>query len=318
MTFNPENWPPPESSEQLPEPSKASDSFDAGVEKEGPKSLEEQFAHPERIRIGEEEVDVYDISPEKLKTEIPTVLAPGFSATPMAHEQNIIELAKAGRRVISVNSTHGLTKHGIEKDLVRDHAEVELAKLSAIMQTLDKLGIEQVDVVAHSEGGIYMALAALLYPGRIRNMVFVDPGGIIGKDDIFRLGKGMARELKSQAASEARRTDEDRMKPGSPLGLLSLLALNLKRTWGSIKAMTDTDIIDMLKDLKEQGIGISIIHGVDDNVFPMARVQKEMSANAITGFYSVRGGHNEIFTRPKQYTGAVDAALDALEARSKK
>jgi len=286
---------------------------------ERPKNLEEQFAHPERIRIGEEKVNVYDISSEKRKTEVPTVLAPGFSGTPMAHEQNILGLAKAGRRVISVDSPHGLAEHGVEKDLAGDHAEVELAKLSAIIQALDERGIKQVNVVAHSEGAIYMALAASLYPGRFRNMVFVNPGGMIGKDNVFRLGKGMAHQLAVQAASEARRTDTDRQaeKLRSPLIPLRVIASNLKRAWGSVKVVADSDIVDMLKDLKAQGVGISIIHGADDKVFPMERVQKEVGADAVTGFYSVRGGHNEIFIRPEQYTKVADLALDALEARKK-
>ncbi|MEK7547189.1 MAG: alpha/beta hydrolase [Patescibacteria group bacterium] len=320
MKFNPENPTTPEFPEQPLKHLEAPGNLDARVKKEGPKNLEEQFAHPERIRIGEEEVDVYDISPEERKTEIPTVLAPGFSATPMAHEQNILGLAEAGRRVISVDSPHGLAEHGIKENLASKHAEVELAKLSAIIKALDERGVEQADVVAHSEGGIYMALAASLYPGRFRNMVFVEPGGMIGKDNVFRLGKSMAHELAGQTVNEARRTDSDRYaeKLRSPLIPLRVIASNLKRAWGSVKAIADSDIIDILKDLKVQGVGISIIHGVDDKVFPMERVQKEVSADAITGFYSVRGGHNEIFTRPKQYTKAVDLALDALEAKSNK
>lgn len=134
-----------------------------------PLDLENQFARLERIRVGEEEIDVYDISPKKRKTEVVTILAPGFLATPMAFEQNILELAKVDRRVVSVDSPHGLAKHGIEENLARDYAEVELAKLSAILQAMDKKNIKQADVVAHSEGGIYMALAAHLYPGRFRN-----------------------------------------------------------------------------------------------------------------------------------------------------
>ncbi len=284
------------------------------------EDLKTQFANPERIRIGEEEVDIYDISPEKRKTETPVVLAPGFSATPMAYEQNILELAKAGRRVIAVDSPHGLIEHPIEKDRASGHAEVELAKLSAVIQALDERGIEQADVIAHSEGAIYMALAALLYPGRFRNMVFLDPGGMIGKDNVFRLGRGLAHELTNQTVNESGRTDVDRQaqKLATLLAPLRVLASNIKRSWDSIQAIADSDIVDMLKELKAQGVGVSVIHGVEDKVFPMERVQKEVGADAITGFYSVRGGHNEIFLRPEQYTKAVDLALDALEAKSKK
>lgn len=280
-------------------------------------SLEMQFSHPERIRIGKEEVDVYDISPETLKTAVPTILAPGFSSTPMAHEQNIIGLAKEGRRVLAVDSPHGLevpTVEGLKKD---EYAEVELAKASAILQALDERGIEQSDAVAHSEGAIYLTIAAYLSPHRFRNIVLVSPGGMVGKDSVFRLVRDRIREMVTVGISEAKRTDSDRYaeKLRSPAIPARVLLSNLKRTWASVKAITESDVIDMLAELKKQGIGISIIHGADDKVFPMERVKKEVGADAATGFYSVKGGHDEIFIRPDQYTKAIDAALDALEMR---
>jgi len=282
--------------------------------------LEEQFAHPERVRLGDEEVNLYDIAPPKLKFEIPTVFAPGFSATPIVHEPNIVGIAKDGRRVIAVDSPQGLEKPTVSEEDSIGHAEVELAKLSSIMEALKERGIEKTDGVAHSEGGVYLILAAWLNSDKFRNIVLVEPGGMIGKDNVFRLVKGMANELVDQFKGESQRTDLDRQpkKLQSPMLPLRAIGADLRRSWGSVKAIAESDIIEMLRDLKERGIHISIIHGVDDKVFPMDRVQKELGPDAITGFYSVRGGHNEVFLRPEQYTGAISAALDALDAKSKK
>jgi pimeloyl-ACP methyl ester carboxylesterase len=290
---------------------------------EGParahQSLDSQFAHPESIRIGEEEIEVYDISPEKLKTEVPTVLAPGFSATPMAHEQNIIGLAESGRRVISVNTPHGLEQPTVSGLHENEFPEVELAKLSAVMQALEERKIEVVDVVAHSEGAMYMLIAAYLNPGRFRNMVLVNPGGLVGKRNIFKLAKGFISGMIADGRTEAKRTDtEDRQdtKQKDPLIPMKVLASNLSRTWQSVQAIQKSDLVDILEELHTSGVGISIIHGVDDQTFPMDEMQKTIKKGAVNGFYSVKGGHIEIFTRPKQYTGAVDIALDALEHRA--
>jgi pimeloyl-ACP methyl ester carboxylesterase len=283
-------------------------------------ALEEQFAHPERVRLGGEEVNLYDIAPKKLKFETPTVFAPGFSATPIVHEPNIVGIAKDGRRVIAVDSPQGLERPTVTEQDAAGHAEVELAKLSSIMEALNERGIEKTDGVAHSEGGVYLILAAWLNSDKFRNIVLVEPGGMIGKDNVFRLVKGMANELVGQFKDEAKRTDLDRQpkKLQSPMLPLRAIGADLRRSWGSVKAIAESDIIEMLKDLKDRGIHVSIIHGVDDKVFPMDRVQKELGPDAITGFYSVRGGHNEVFLRPEQYTGAISAALDALDAKSKK
>ncbi|MCK9351434.1 MAG: alpha/beta fold hydrolase [Candidatus Paceibacterota bacterium] len=290
--------------------------------KELPKkyaSPEDQFSRPKRIRVGTEDVDVYDVSPENTKTDIPTVFAPGFSGTPMFHQQNIIELAKAGRRIISVDSPHGLKNHMVPEEKNGEYSNVELAKLSAVIEALKELQIDKTDVVGHSEGGLYMALAAYLYPERFRNMVLVCPAGMIGKDNLFELVKRNTEKLSAQRQSESARTDEDRL--AEPLRdsriPLNVLLSNIPRSLSSAKAISESDIIDMLKELKQKGINVSVVHGVDDKVFPMERVQRETDADTVTGFYSVQGGHNDIYLTPKQYTAAIDAALDALENKSR-
>lgn len=300
----------------------------AAPKKETAETIEKQFANPEKMNIWGEEIDVYDITPETLKTDVPVVIAPGFSATPMAHEQHILALARAGRRVIAIDTPHGLTAPTVMGTTEREFPTIELAKASAIFQALTERGIERADVVAHSEGALYSTIAAHLDRSRFRNMVLVDPAGIIGQDNWYRLVKGRIAEAVATGISEAKRekADTDRMLPKlqSPLIPLKVLAGNLKGTVASIKAMTESDVVGVLKDLRNDGIGISIIAGADDKVFPMEKMQKALGRdaetgelqNAVTGFYSVKGGHDDLFTRPEQYTGAVDAALDALEKRS--
>jgi len=152
-------------------------------------SIDDQLKNPKHIKIEEEELDVYDISPEKTKTEIPVVFSLGYSTTPEIYAENIRVLAESGRRVISVDSPHGLKVHTVPEELSGILPEVELPKLSAVVESLNELGIDKVDVVGHSEGGSYMALAAYLYPKKFRNLVLVDPAGMIGKDNIFDLVK---------------------------------------------------------------------------------------------------------------------------------
>ena len=69
----------------------------------------------------------------------------------------------------------------------------------------------------------------------------------------------------------------------------------------------------MLRDLHQKGIGISVIHGVDDPVFPMDKMQEIVKADQIDGFYSVKGDHNEIYVHPEKYIPLVDEALQSLE-----
>jgi len=49
----------------------------------------------------------------------------------------------------------------------------------------------------------------------------------------------------------------------------------------------------------------------------MERVQKEIGKDVVLGFI-LCVGHNEIFIHPEQYTRAINAAIEVLEAKENK
>ena len=54
-------------------------------------------------------------------------------------------------------------------------------------------------------------------------------------------------------------------------------------------AISQSEILDVLEELKIEGHGISIISGVDDPLFPMDRMQETLKERRVTdGFYAVR------------------------------
>lgn len=309
-------------------------------EKQG-LSIEEQAKRRETVEILGGPVEVIDVLPEEPTSEVPTVLAPAWGVRPRVYQYNIEGLAKDGRRVISVDSPHG-----VEVEKAEDFPTIELRKMTAIMQALDEKGIEQADVVAHSEGGLYMTIAATLHPGRIRNMVLVDPAGIIGKDNVFDLGKRFGEDAALETERRKTKTERDLSDPKDFQKTL------LSSPWKALQevlAISNADIRGMLRELKARGVGISIIHSVEDKGFPMERVQveklpgendkefkarvekirigdekavSEMKGNIDTsmvdGFYSVKGTHNEFIQRPDRYTKLAAHALDAMEKKQKK
>jgi pimeloyl-ACP methyl ester carboxylesterase len=63
---------------------------------------------------------------------------------------------------------------------------------------LDQLGIDQVDIVGHSYGGAIAARFALDYPGRVRKVVYLNPGLYVPKSKaefIIELPLGIGRAL---------------------------------------------------------------------------------------------------------------------------
>lgn len=85
-----------------------------------------------------------------------------------------------------------------------------------------------------------------------------------------------------------------------------------------IKEMTESDILNMIENLRKQGIRISVIFGADDKVLSEREAQEKLKGKHVDGFYVVKGGHAEIILHPEQNMGLVDSALDASEKKDSK
>ena len=293
--------------------------------------LEDQFKNIETLNIDGHPLRVLDISPQEAKSETPVVLAPSYgSFSPLGKKVNISEMVRQKRRVLFVDEPRGIAR----KDDKEKPAEIEeffLRQTEALLAVLDEKGIGKADVVGHSEGCIYAVVAASLYPERFRNIVLFNPGGMIGDDTFVKLGyrfltDGVASLIKMnkrKRKGEISLAAQEQMKEGDA-GFIKYLDAEKVNSLNEVRAMAKAQIRNLLKQAHEKGVGISIVHGVDDSVFPMKRVLEQVSrANPeedliVDGFYSVKGRHGEFLMDPEKYTQVADIALTALEERPKK
>lgn len=272
--------------------------------------LEEQYKNSETIELYGGKLHVVDVQPEQKKSEVPVFVAPGWAANAEVFKDNILGCATEGRRTLSLQNFHGIKTENID-----EYPNAELRKVAALIKTLDEKGIEKTDVIAHSEGALYTTIAARLYPDRFRNIVLVAPAGMIGKDTVTRLGVGFSHDVTRQMVNGV--IDGEIRKPmlrafrESGKSMASGPLESVKQVF----AIADAEIHNWLKELKDQGIGIAIIHGVDDKAFPMERMQEVAKSEQMHGFYSVKGGHNEIYLKPKEFTALAEHALSGLENR---
>ena len=278
--------------------------------------LVDQFNHPERIDISGTLVSVVDIAPQEgLKSEIPTIVVPGFSATPEALKDTIIRIAEAGRRVISADAAHGVPIKG--KGLTEAQLEAiglpraELRKLELILGLLEAKGLSPVNVVGHSEASIYVLAAAALAPEKFRNIVLVEPAGLIGADTVWQLGKRVLKDAKEEKIAGKSRQKVEFTPPNT---IPETVLPHLPASIAEIRAIANSDVTDNLARVHGLGIGVSIIHGVDDQFFPMERVQQMVKDHMIDGLYSVEGTHNAMYLW-EPYGRVTEQALSALENR---
>ena len=286
--------------------------------------LEEQFKNVETLDIEGTPVRVLDINPQNPKSEIPVVLGPGYGASSPSHVKvNILEMVRQKRRTLYIDEPRGINLNA-GKEMPPEIEEFLLRQTEALMAALDKKEIEKIDAVATSEGCMPIVVAAALYPERFRNLVLVDPAGMIGDDSFAKL----AYRFLTEGLNEIKRK-KDGMSPEAQQqakegfsGFQKYLKEDLKTSADEVRTMAKTQIRNLLKSAHEKGVGISIIHGVDDKVFPMDRVQEQTSRATpeedliVDGFYSVKGAHGEFLIDPERFTRIADEALTALEKKS--
>lgn len=319
------------------------EAFPLNQDEQKPASaIDAQFRNKEILEFAGGTIEAVDIKPEHQKTKIPVAVMPGWGGTPEIYKDNILALAEADRRVISVDAPHGI-KHEIKGEDAKDMPDVILRKVAALAETLEEKGIEKIDMNSHSQGCIEAVLFAKLYPEKVRNIVLMNPAGMIGKDSFWRLAFDF---LKDSAKQYPESFSKKRLKQAMEMGNIvtgNALA-NPVRALKEVNAIAHAQMHDILKELQKKGIGVIVIHSVDDEAFPMERVQKmsnpeyeeavgesyqasteglaevvpETKATKMDGFISIKGKHAEVALDGSRMGRITDQMLSALEKKQKK
>ncbi|MFA5714279.1 MAG: alpha/beta hydrolase [Candidatus Paceibacterota bacterium] len=255
--------------------------------------------------------EIVKVNSEKAKDEVPVFFSPGWG-TREVPKSITSTIANEGRNVIStVFSREEILKDSGEEG---DIPAAEMQKALAIIDIINKEGIDKVDAVGHSEGGLNLAIAACLYPEKFRNIIFVASAGMIGKDSYLDL-------VKRFAIDEGREEMKNSNNPNVNLNksikdILKHILMNPSLTHKEIKAMTKIDFFKMTKYLKEQGVGVGLVCGANDKVFPMEEVIKNANQGNIDAFISTKANHGSLVFDEK-YPLLAENLLDNMAKRKK-
>jgi pimeloyl-ACP methyl ester carboxylesterase len=248
------------------------------------------------------------------KLNLPIMFCPGWIQNSESQKRNLRTMYKEGCRMILPDSLHGIPTKELEKNgSTKGMAKAELRKAAMLLATLNERSVDQVDAIAHSEGAINLVMAALLAPERFRNIVLIDPAGMIGKDNLIGLAVRSQRE--NTQLAQARKAgakfeydfegvSDDPYFKGTPI-----------KTLKEVIAIANSNIQGMLAALRAKGIGVTVINGAEDLQFPTAKMQRATGIENVRGFVSVKGAHHAFFQQPSIYSGPVLHQLAALANR---
>jgi pimeloyl-ACP methyl ester carboxylesterase len=282
---------------------------------EDPRSFEAQFTKREKIKVAGGTAETVDIEPEDPTEKNPVFFAPSWGCTLDVYGPALHTLSKQGRRVISLNHPRiGGYMHAPSSDVLTKYPKEELVKAMNILDIIEHKKLEKIDAISHSEGSINLIIAATLQPEKFRNIVLYAPAGLIGKDTLKRLASG---HKKASTAGRALSLDpvippndtEKKVGQTSVMEGIKYIAKNPIRAFNEVKDISATQIEEMLLALHEKGIGIIVMSGVDDPIFPMDKLQEIVKLGMIDGFVSLRGGHGEIGNNPEHFMVAAEDLL---------
>lgn len=279
--------------------------------------------------VRDECAEIVHARPDKPKDN-PVFMAPGFLSQARHYVHTMETIYDDGREVISLNypkkrSYLELTNE--EAALLHTYPVPEDAVRRAItiLKVLEHEGAHQVDVIAHSAGAVDTAIAALLHPEKIRNIIFFCPAGLVEQDRARTIGGVRhhvtrkqyvpksyvpVQEFRSTRDPEEGRQETDPgpieitqrstgLRPSRTKSEPDWLKEAKRRPLSALAeglGLAHVDLHSMLRQLHEQGVGLYVIAGEEDPIFPAEIMRKflqeDIDKGHIDAFVTLYAGHN--------------------------
>jgi len=285
-------------------------------------------------------------SPENLKSEVATYVFKSWGGLTAKSITGMLEDLATERHVLAADHPRGIEADNLGaapdefgKNFGHKIPESELMRIADAHKVMVENGIDMADLVGDSQGGWEAVLYAAMYPERVRNLVLIEPAGLIGEDsqgqliarNVVSMIKGLVRTQKERflppgAEGTLERQEAENRQIGMAIGAEDMKETFSKYTKEALlddsKAISGADIVEILAHLRSLGIKISIIQGVDDEIFPIEKTINNLREKGalrggpkdiLNGFYSIKGDHGYAAISRGRFTELVKNALTSLE-----
>lgn len=341
--------------------------------------FERQFSKREEIDVGDGIARAVHVTPKHLKEgAAPIWFNPpwGFSVT--GFKPVIKVLSQTGRQVLSVDHPQ---RTGDKEPVLSDEQKVLLKNLPPmpsiqVQKALDDIKVMEhvrmngATVIGHSAGAASGAIAALFRPDLFPEIVMFSPPGLVPNDSAGRLVRGMSDDFlktkptlgKLPVSDEVRGYAEtvggyipqyeaipksDAVKQDGAQVWWEMLKYafpNLKSAEDEVCGLAAMKMGPLLMKLRERGVGVVIMSGVDDTVYPHTDIMDTVASldtsiktrgpeldpvkreqriqnfvkKIANGVVFVRGGHGQLGENPELYATYAEHMASNLEAIKKR
>lgn len=237
-----------------------------------------------------------DVAPEEYTSTI--LFLSGWSEVLESVQTTIFALFKEGYRVIAADY-RGL------HDFVSNNKglpQAEYVKSLALVQLLEKRKVEQVDIIAHSEGAITGSILASTEPDMVDVLMLVTPAGMMAHDNFFLLSGRFFWYLMGQFRLYVSGTYRSAFK--YLRGVITYALTNPLQVTKEALGITNFNLAQVLQNINPSQVRVCLIHSKSDEVFPLHEIEVRAEEAGIHAFHTVEGGHNELNVRPEYFVKA--------------
>jgi hypothetical protein len=153
-------------------------------------------------------------------------------------------------------------------------------------------------------------------------MVLIAPTGLIGEDSPSDVRERFVAQIKKNLQTQKDESQTESARENAKLAGDEFKKYVLKNPLRAVAELNTAahGVEELIAALREKGVGIAVIQGVEDSMFSMDKVQANIEKQGLDldGFISVEGGHNKLYRNPEKMMALAEHVLLALEAKREK
>jgi pimeloyl-ACP methyl ester carboxylesterase len=188
-----------------------------------------------------------------------------------------------------------------------------------IMEHRENKDFQQADILGLSEGCIVAVLVKFWYHDLVRNLVLVNPAGLIGKDRLLHLAMRFPRDVVPAFLVRAWKRGLGKELEGShSIGSMLTLLRAPHRALQSVLAIAASDSREMLEKIGERcgRPSIAVIACRDDRAFPAHRIEQALGPQSGLMLDIRPGTHNTPPDEPELFGALISEYLETLESEA--
>lgn len=238
------------------------------------------------------------------KDSIPLFFITGWGASPETVKDFVEEIYKTGRHVIVIDYENLDSCFPITDVNYKTVPCLEYNKAVGIHTIMKKRNINQADIISHSEGSVSVTVAVHMSPDKFRNVLLINPAGLIRHDTLLKLSYRFILAIYTQIHFSKGKIHRHSISLW--INVLKYVLFNPIQSFREVLRLPYCNIFIYLEQIsKKVKGGIYIMYGSKDSVFPLESIVQRLKNNKQIHMLKMKGNHIQPYLEPKKFANKI-------------